>query len=74
MNRVLRFGLIALAAGAGCMVLLLVLNLFGVARFGPCGPDGLGLALFLGCIAAGSVGILSSAAGLVLTGVRRLRH
>ena len=73
MSRLLRIGLNSLGLSVGGVLLLLVLSQFGVAQFGPCGPDPVGLALMLGSLLAGALGLLLATGGLLEMGWRRLR-
>jgi hypothetical protein len=65
-------GLTGLTISAGCVALLFVLSEFGLVRFGPCGPDPLGLVFLLGFLLFGGLGILLIIAGLLSKGTRKL--
>jgi hypothetical protein len=73
MSRILKIGLIAFGVSVSSMVLLMVLSQFGVAQFGPCGPDPFGLVLMLGSLLAGALGLLLTTGGLLEMGWRKLR-
>jgi hypothetical protein len=73
LNRILKIGLIGLGLSALSALVLTILTWVGISHFGPCGPDPLGLAFFLGALAAGAIGTLFTIAGLLGFGIRKLR-
>ena len=70
----LKFGLIGLGLSGGCAVSLSLLIRAGVAHFGPCGPDAVGMVLLLGFLSTGGLGALITVAGLLEIGFRRILH
>ena len=71
----LKVGLIGLAIAVGGVALLLLLGLFGMMSFGPCGPANWeGLVLLLGSVLCGILGIALTIVGLIAKGVRKFRH
>ena len=68
----LRMGLIGLGVAAGCALLLTFLGLIGVAHFGPCGPDAVGMVFLLGFLITGSVGLLLTTVGLLQRAFHKL--
>jgi len=70
----LKIGLFGLTLSAGSALLLTLLTQVGVAHFGPCGPDAIGLIFFIGFLSTGSIGILITATGLLRMGFRKLQH
>jgi hypothetical protein len=69
----LKLGLILIGCALVSLVLLAALSGFGLARFGPCGPDGVGLVFFLGMLGFGALGLLFTLAGIIQRFVRRCR-
>jgi len=70
----LKLGLIGLAMAAGCALLLALLIAVGVAHFGPCGPDAIGLVFLFGFLSTGIIGSAVTFAGLLQFGFRMFRH
>jgi hypothetical protein len=68
----LKAGLGLLATAFGLGVLLSVLGLFGVAHFGPCGPDLLGLIIFAAIALSLVGGVLATSIGAVIWILERL--
>ena len=67
----MKVGLILVGAAAGMLALLALLSWVGLSRFGPCGPDPLGLFLLLGFLLTGGAGFLFLLVGaLTLVGDR----
>ena len=70
----LRIGLIGIGISVGLILLFMLLSAFGIAHFGSCGPDAVGLVLMIGVLLTGGPGVLITAGGLVKIGVERLRQ
>ena len=62
----LRQGLILLGVTVGILLLFTLLNYVGIAQFGPCGPDGIGLILLGGFLLTGGVGALFTLFGFLM--------
>jgi hypothetical protein len=69
----LRVGKIGLGLAALCVALLFVLSPLHLVQFGPCGPDPLGLVLFLGVLVGGGLGFILMIAGAIRARVREVR-
>jgi hypothetical protein len=68
----LKVGLIGLAIGTGCLLLLALLSQTSIVSWGPCGPDPFGWLLILGFLVCVGLGILLTIAGLIQKSFRKL--
>jgi hypothetical protein len=70
----LRIGLVGLGTSVGTFLLFMLLSAIGLAHFGPCGPDLLGLFMLLGSVLTAGVGAILTIGGLFLLAVEKFRH
>jgi hypothetical protein len=69
----LRIGVIGLGLSLALFTVLFAGTSLNVVRFGPCGPDMVGLCLLGGILLSGSAGVLLLLFGLIAIAVRKLR-
>jgi hypothetical protein len=69
----LKIGLIGLGLSVVSALLFAACCSVGLAHFGSCGPDGLGLILILATLTSGGLGALFTASGLLQLGIQKLR-
>jgi hypothetical protein len=66
-------GLVLLGIAAGILPLFALLSYVGFTRFGPCGPDAIGLVLLLGFLLSGGAGLLWTLVGCLILLTDRIR-